>query len=83
MNMIAHAVERAASLDLRFVVAWTLLIAAGIGLELFALSRPAKGDTLSELVWFIREIPGWGSFLIFMLCAFLLWLLLHFATRWV
>jgi len=60
---------------------WIGWVAAGIGLEMYAIFNRADGDTLSESVWSILTIPAWGKFITWMLSAFLLWLIFHFASR--
>jgi hypothetical protein len=60
---------------------WIGWIVAGVGLEMYAIFDQAEGDTLSECVWSLFTIPGWGKFLTWMTCAFLLWLAAHFASR--
>lgn len=60
---------------------WIAWIASGVVLELYAICDRADGDTLSESVWSMLSIPGWGKFIAWMLTAFLLWLAAHFASR--
>jgi hypothetical protein len=58
-----------------FWVAWG---AVGIVVELVAVFRQAKGDTLSEQVWFVRDhyldYPMAG----FLMAGFFAWLVYHF-----
>lgn len=63
-----------------FTKLWILWIAAGIALEIAALVRPAKGDTLSEHAWHLYQGPL-GQFFTFMGTAFLVWLAWHFAIK--
>lgn len=35
---------------------WLALISVGVGLEAYALRSRAKGDTLSEQVWSLRDL---------------------------
>ena len=51
---------------------WLLWIAGGIGLEVIALRRAGRGDTLSEGVWAVLHL--WPGALTF---AFLGWLMYH------
>jgi len=60
---------------------WIVLIVAGVAIELAALARPAKGDTLSELVWAVLSHSTWGKFATWMISAFFLWLIVHFASQ--
>lgn len=60
---------------------WIAWIALGVALEMYAIFDRTKGDTLSESVWAVLTIPGWGKFVAWMLTAFLLWLAAHFASR--
>lgn len=58
---------------------WLTWLAAGIGLELYTVYRPAPGDTLSEQVWGL--IAAHGSFA-FIIGGFLIWLTVHFLRGW-
>lgn len=60
---------------------WLLWVLAGLGFELYTIFNEAEGDTLSENVWALFMIQGWGKFLSWMVVAFLLWLAAHFVTR--
>ena len=60
---------------------WIGWVALGVGLEMYAIFDKVKGDTLSESVWTVLTIPGWGKFVAWMLTAFLLWLAAHFASK--
>lgn len=60
---------------------WIGWVACGVALEMYAIFDKVKGDTLSESVWTVLTIPGWGKFLAWMLTAFLLWLAAHFASK--
>jgi hypothetical protein len=62
-------------------ILWAAWIAVGVALEMYAIFDRQPGDTLSETVWSIFQIPGWGKFATWMLSAFLLWLAAHFASR--
>lgn len=52
-----------------------------LGTEILAICRRGPGDTLSEMIWYVYRMPGWGSFILWMLTAFQLWAIIHFATR--
>ncbi len=60
---------------------WAIWVVLGVGLELYTIFDRQPGDTLSETVWSVLKIPGWGKFAAWMLTAFLLWLAAHFASR--
>jgi hypothetical protein len=60
---------------------WLVWVAVGVVAEFAALSRPAKGDTLSEQVWSVLASPTYGKFAAWMLSAFLLWMIVHFASK--
>ena len=77
--MLATATDNA--MNTTFGRIWLCWVLFGVVLEIIALMRPAKGDTLSEWVWFIRDIPGYGTFTLWMLAAFMLWLIVHFTTK--
>jgi hypothetical protein len=54
------------------------LLLTGLLTEIAALVRGVKGDTLSEVVWDLREGgSGFFSLVIF----FLLWLIYHFVVE--
>lgn len=62
-------------LDKRFSIGWLVVGIAALGLEVIALKRDERGDTLSEHVWFaLRMHPlAWlGA------AAFFAWLIPHF-----
>jgi len=48
--------------------------------ELVAIIRKGEGDTLSENIWKLQQCGGWGKFVRWMIAAFLLWLVVHFAS---
>lgn len=60
---------------------WILWAASFVVAELLALTNRRAGDTFSEHIWTVSEHPTWGKFFLWMVCAFLVWLLVHFATR--
>lgn len=55
---------------------WIGWVAYFLALETWALLRPARGDTFSEHIWYLRD--RLGSFFWFMLAGFLFWLVYHF-----
>lgn len=57
---------------------WLWLLAVGLITELAALTRGVRGDTLSEVVWSIRET---GSGIFSLIIFFLLWLVYHFIVE--
>lgn len=59
---------------------WVVWIAAGALLEVAALLNKTQGDTLSEHVWSLFQ-SSTGQFWTFMVTAFLLWLVWHFALK--
>lgn len=59
-------------------IGWVLL---GVVLEFIALRSKAKGDTLSENIWSMFNHSTYGKFATYMLSAFLIWLVIHFATK--
>lgn len=61
-----------------FTVGWLVLLVAAVALEVAALANPAKGDTLSEHIWWLYKLPGYGTFAAWMITAFILWAVLHF-----
>jgi hypothetical protein len=63
-----------------FVMFWKLWFAAGFLVEMVALFRPARGDTLSEQLWNLRDNPRMvGSFSFLM--AILIWSVYHFVKE--
>lgn len=68
----------AAALQTGWTLWWVGWVAAGVIAELVALISKQHGDTLSEQVWALREMPGVFSLLMFMLSGFFLWLIYHF-----
>lgn len=63
----------------KFTVAWIIWVAWFIFWEGWALLDRARGDTLSEYVWLLRNKGG--TFVAFMLAGFLCWLLWHFIVE--
>ncbi len=57
---------------------WRGWIVAAVVVEVISLCNHARDDTLSEQVWRWMAI---GKFIGWMICAFLFWLLVHFASR--
>ena len=56
-------------------VAFLVFIIPAVALELWGVRRKAKGDTISENVWWLQKrIPG----LRFVVAAFVAWLFVHF-----
>tara|TARA_R110000787_G_scaffold117171_8_gene227724 strand:+ start:2479 stop:2673 length:195 start_codon:yes stop_codon:yes gene_type:complete len=56
---------------------WKVWFVVGFAVEMVALFRPARGDTLSEQLWALRDNPRMvGSFSFVM--AILIWSVYHF-----
>lgn len=63
---------------------WRLLLVLGVSLEVRALTNGIDGDTLSERVWWLVDLPWVGSLIRCTLAAFMAWLAVHFVMRgWV
>lgn len=61
---------------------WIIWVVVGFLLpEIIALSKPGKGDTLSEQIWMLYDNSTFGKFATWMVTAFLAWTIVHFITR--
>jgi ABC-type phosphate/phosphonate transport system permease subunit len=60
---------------------WLGILVAFLGLELWALHRPSKGDTFSEFMWWVFSRGSWGRFLTWMVSFFMVWSIIHFISR--
>lgn len=61
----------------RLPAAWVALALTAAFLEGLALGRPHRGDTISEVVWIIRD-DAWGRFLVLPLWC---WLTVHLLLK--
>lgn len=70
-----------AGLDAVSLVGWVVIFVAGTIWEFRGIIRKGRGDTLSETVWRLYRT---GKIWLYLGSAFLLWLVVHFATfgRW-
>lgn len=59
---------------------WLCIGVLVVAVELIAIVRKGEGDTLSENVWKLQRRGSWGKFVRWMIAAFLLWLIIHFAS---
>ena len=62
-------------IDPLFSVLWGLIFGAGAILEIVAIRRKGKGDTLSEMVWRLLRTSVVTYFVVL---GFFAWLLVHF-----
>lgn len=66
-------------LDLTFTVILALLAGAVIGVELWAVARRRRGDTISEHAWWLFDRLPW---LRVVYVVFVVWLTLHLLWHW-
>lgn len=63
-------------MNLWFTLGWGIIFGAGLVLEILALIRKDRGDTLSEHVWFLLRKGGVVFW--FLALGFFMWLIVHF-----
>ncbi len=62
-------------IDPLFTVLWGLIFGAGLIVEIIAIRRKGKGDTLSEHVW---KLLRTNVVVYFVVLGFFIWLVIHF-----